>query len=215
MLDTSVSGALDDIREYVNTQDDILDEKINALDSSLTLLKEYVDSENDKYLTVDDMGNLFLLAFKNYKLILQFLGEINYSSCITYLDNNYLFNGSSKANSQLIKVLTVPKEERTKPFIDIIEEYESLAPISDFAVVNNSKEENSIEILSVSGTDKNCSIKNIRKGTSLIFNGEIPLSGVKSVFLIKYIKNKNTMIIDDGNDDNKIKANATPLAPNI
>ena len=163
-----------------------------------------VDSENDKYLTVDDMGNLFLLAFKNYKLILQFLGEINYSSCITYLDNNYLFNGSSKANSQLIKVLTVPKEERTKPFIDIIEEYESLAPISDFAVVNNSKEENSIEILSVSGTDKNCSIKNIRKGTSLIFNGEIPLSGVKSVFLIKYIKNKNTMIIDDGNDDNKI-----------
>ena len=162
-----------------------------------------VDSDNDKYLTVDDMGNLFLLAFKNYKLILQFLGEINYSSCITYLDNNYLFNGSAKANSQLIKVLTVPKEERTKPFIDIIEEYESLAPISDFAVVNNSKEENSIEILSVSGTDKNCSIKNIRKGTSLIFNGEIPLSGVKSVFLIKYIKNKNTMVIDDGNDDNK------------
>lgn len=49
ILDASVSGALDDIREYVNTQDDILDEKINALDSSLTLLKEYVDSENDKF----------------------------------------------------------------------------------------------------------------------------------------------------------------------
>ena len=47
-LDSSVSGALDGIREYVNTQDDILDEKINSLDSSLTLLKEYVDSENDK-----------------------------------------------------------------------------------------------------------------------------------------------------------------------
>ena len=49
MLDSSVSGALDGIREYVNTQDDILDEKINALDSSLTLLKDYVDSENDKF----------------------------------------------------------------------------------------------------------------------------------------------------------------------
>ena len=48
ILDSSVSGALDDIREYVNTQDDILDEKINALDSSLTLLKEYVDTENNK-----------------------------------------------------------------------------------------------------------------------------------------------------------------------
>ena len=45
ILDSSISGALDDIREYVNTQDDILDEKINALDSSL---KDYVDTENDK-----------------------------------------------------------------------------------------------------------------------------------------------------------------------
>ena len=49
ILDSSVSDALDGIREYVNTQDDILDEKINALDSSLTLLKDYVDSENDKF----------------------------------------------------------------------------------------------------------------------------------------------------------------------
>lgn len=48
MLDSSVSSALNDIREYVNTQDDILDEKINALDSSLTLLKEYVEIENNK-----------------------------------------------------------------------------------------------------------------------------------------------------------------------
>ena len=48
MLDSSVSSALNDIREYVNTQDDILDEKINTLDSSLTLLKEYVEIENNK-----------------------------------------------------------------------------------------------------------------------------------------------------------------------
>lgn len=46
ILDSSVSGALDGIREYVNTQDDILDEKINTLDSSLALLKEYVDEQD-------------------------------------------------------------------------------------------------------------------------------------------------------------------------
>ena len=46
MLDSSVSDALDGIKEYVNTQDDILDEKINALDSSLTLLKEYIDEQD-------------------------------------------------------------------------------------------------------------------------------------------------------------------------
>lgn len=46
MLDSSVSDALEDIREYVNTQDDILDEKINSLDSSLTLLKEHIDEQD-------------------------------------------------------------------------------------------------------------------------------------------------------------------------
>ena len=123
-------------------------------------------------------------------MILQFLGEISYSSCLTYLDANYLFVGSSKANSQLIKVLLTPKENDTKrPFIEIVEEYESLAPISDFTVINNSKEENSVEILTVSGTDKNCAIKNIRKGTSLIFDCEIPFQGLLSVYKIKYLPN--------------------------
>lgn len=59
ILDSSVSVALEDLKDYVDTQDGVLDEKINALDSSLTSLKEYVDvqdafikdyvdSENDK-----------------------------------------------------------------------------------------------------------------------------------------------------------------------
>ena len=59
ILDSSVSVALEDLKDYVDTQDGILDEKINALDSSLASLKEYVDvqdasikdyvdSENDK-----------------------------------------------------------------------------------------------------------------------------------------------------------------------
>lgn len=59
ILDSSVSVALEDLKDYVDAQDGILDEKINTIDSSLTLLKEYVDeqdvsikdyvdSENDK-----------------------------------------------------------------------------------------------------------------------------------------------------------------------
>ena len=40
ILDSSVSDALEDVREYVNTQDDILDDKINSLDSSLNNLTD-------------------------------------------------------------------------------------------------------------------------------------------------------------------------------
>lgn len=56
-LDSSVSDALDGIREYVDTQDDILEEKINALDSSLTLLKEYVDEQDTSIKNYVDSEN--------------------------------------------------------------------------------------------------------------------------------------------------------------
>ena len=52
-----------------------------------------IDEKNYKYFVTDEYGNLFLLAFidpfnlkqNNEQFILQYLGEINYSTCLTYL----------------------------------------------------------------------------------------------------------------------------------
>ena len=55
---------------------------------------------------------------ENEQYILQILGEINYSKCMVYLDNNYLFNGSNKGNSQLIKI-----ETNTNSLIKIVKNY--------------------------------------------------------------------------------------------
>ena len=165
-----------------------------------------IDEEQNKYFISDEYGNLFIFVVKDtsYEILMQFLGEVSYASCITYLDANYLFIGSIKGNSQLAKVLLSPKENDNKrPFIDIIEEYESLSPISDFTVINNSKEENSIEILTVSGVDKNCSLKNIRKGTSLFFDCELPIKGILSVHKITYLQ--NDILIDNNNSSKKLK----------
>ena len=77
-----------------------------------------VDEKEYKYFIIDEYGNLFLLAFINpfldekCQFIFQFLGEINYSTCLTYLDNNYLFVGSYKSNSQLIKLESKQKKEK-------------------------------------------------------------------------------------------------------
>lgn len=57
MLDSSVSIALEDLKDYVDTQDEILEEKINALDSSLTLLKEYVDEQDTSIKNYVDSEN--------------------------------------------------------------------------------------------------------------------------------------------------------------
>jgi len=115
-------------------------------------------------------GNLFLLAFmeannniKKLEIIFQFLGELTNINSICYLDNNFVYIGSNTANSQLIKILkNVDSKNPRRPLVEVIEEFECLAPISDFTLMNYNN--SNTEILCVSGLNKKCSLKVIRKG---------------------------------------------------
>ena len=175
-----------------------------------------IDEKNYKYFISDEFGNLFLMALiaqSNEQFILQILGEINYSNCLVYLDNNYLFNGSNKANSQLIKI-----ETNTNSLINVVKNYESLSPIKEFILINNMEEENAIEFLTISGWDKNCAIKKIKKGSPVIFNGDMEIKNLKDVFKINIINKENiytlivttiskTFLIDYNYDTNEIFIN--------
>ena len=168
------------------------DKKISYTDRRYTGYT-IVDEKEYKYFVIDEYGNLFLLAFitpfndEKNQFIFQFLGEINYSTCLTYLDNNYLFVGSYKSNSQLIKI-----ESKDNSFFKVVENYESLAPISNLTLINNNVEdENNVELLTISGIEKNCCIKTIKKGTPAIFQDEIEIKNIKNVFKISLDKNKN------------------------
>ena len=157
-----------------------------------------IDKKNYKYFVSDEYGNLFLLVIidpfnfkqKEEQFILQILGEINYSTCLTYIDNNYLFNCSNKSNSQLIKI-----ENKNNSLINVVKTYESFSPINDFAIINNMEEENDIEILAISGIEKNCYIKRIKKGSSVLLRGEITIKNIKNVFNINNINHKCSFII--------------------
>ena len=161
------------------------------------------DQKNYKYYVIDENGTIFLLGFLRAKnnetnttfgITLQVLGKVNNCSCMTYLDNNILFIGSSKSNSQLIRINDNIDNIDNTPPIEVIEEYESLSPISNMALINNTKEENGIEILTVSGIEANCSIKNIKKGTSILFSGDIEIKEIVDVFkvIINSVGNKKT-----------------------
>jgi hypothetical protein len=174
------------------------DKKISYTDRKFTSYT-IVNEKEYKYFVIDEFGNLFLLAFINpfdeekNNFIFQFLGEINYSTCLTYLENNYLFVGSYKSNSQLIKI-----ENKNNSFINVVENYESLAPISNLTLINNNTEdENNVELLTISGIEKNCCIKTIKKGTPAVFIGELEISNVKNVFKISFDENNkiNTFIV--------------------
>ena len=159
-----------------------------------------IDEKNYKYFISDEFGNLFIMALIphynneqiNDQFVLQILGEINYSTCMVYLDNNYLFNGSNKADSQLIKI-----ENNSNSLINIVKSYESLSPIKDFILINNMEEENAIEFLTISGWEKNCAIKKIKKGSPVIFNGGMNIKNLKDVFKIDINNKENiyTLII--------------------
>ena len=176
-------------KKELNPKDD---KKINYTDRKF-INYAIIDEKNYKYFVTDEYGNLFILAFidpfnlkqSNDQFILQILGEINYSTCLTYLDNNYIFNGSNRSNSQLIKI-----ENKNNSLINIVKNYKSLAPIKDMAIINNMKEENGIEILTISGIDKSCSINKIKKGSPVISKGELKIKNIRNVFKIKNINNK-------------------------
>ena len=155
-----------------------------------------VDENCYKYFIIDEPGHLFLFRILNnekMEMDLKYIGKVNPPSCIAYLNNNTLFIGSKKSNSQLIKInekIDINSINFEK--IEIIEEYESLSPISNILLLNNTKEENGIDILTVSGVGSNCSIKNLKKGTNIFYHGEIEIKNILQVFkiIINNIGNK-------------------------
>ena len=182
-----------------------------------------IDEKNYKYFVIDEYGNLFLLVLilpfseeKNKSdLIFQFLGEINYSTCLAYLDNNYLFVGSNKANSQLVKI-----EKNENNFINVIENFDTLAPISNLTLVNkNIENENHVELITISGIEKNCCVNMIKKGIPAIFEDEVEIKNIKSVFKVNLNKNNhniitfiittinNSIILDYDQNSNKLSLN--------
>ena len=182
-----------------------------------------IDEKNYKYFVIDEYGNLFLLVLilpfseeKNKSdLIFQFLGEINYSTCLAYLDNNYLFVGSNKANSQLVKI-----EKNENNFINVIENFDTLAPISNLTLVNkNIENENHVELITISGIEKNCCVNMIKKGIPAIFEDEVEIKNIKNVFKVNLNKINNiiftfiittinnSIILDYDQNSNKLSLN--------
>lgn len=193
----------------------------------------HCEIDKNRYFLVDELGNLFLLAFKpegnldnfngdmfmdddsndnnnnnnfnaKYSIVFQFLGEINYCSSLAYLDNNIIFAGSQEANSQLIKILKTPSKDVNRPFLEVIEEFDNLAPISDFVITSNGTEEANTEVLCLSGTGKACSLKTIRKGTSINVNGQLSLTNVENIFTVNMRANKDNNLIDINGSDYKL-----------
>ena len=76
----------------------------------------------------------------------------------------------------------------------MVENFDTLAPISNLTLVNkNIENENHVELITISGIEKNCALNKIKKGIPAILEDEIEIKNIKNVFKISLYKNNNSI----------------------
>ncbi|KAI8908190.1 UV-damaged DNA-binding protein 1A [Powellomyces hirtus] len=127
------------------------------------------DPEGTRYLLGDYEGKLYalILIMANDAVVdvrLEDLGQVTQASAVAYLDAGYVYVGSHFGDSQLVQLSTQPNERYE--YVDIKMEFENLAPIIDFCVVDIEKQGQS-QVVAACGGNKDGSLRVIRNGIGI------------------------------------------------
>lgn len=150
-----------------------------------------IDTASQRYLISNNIGNLFLMILiyengsKNTKVSdihFETLGETAIADNITYIDNGVVFIGSKLGDSQLIKLVDMPRENGS--FIEILETYTNLGPILDMLIVDIEKQGQG-QLITCSGGHRNGSLRIIRSGIGIQEMANVELSGIKALWAAK------------------------------
>lgn len=114
----------------------------------------HVDNDGFRFIFGSSSGEFFILLIlasptgKVTELKFERLGRTSIASCLTYIDDGYVFVGSQHADSQLIQMTTerVHSEGTEAQFLKIAHTFPSLAPLNDFCLIpsNGMSDQNSI-----------------------------------------------------------------------
>eukprot|EP00171_Calliarthron_tuberculosum_P013989 IDg13989t1 len=120
------------------------------------------------------------------KLQLQTLGEVSVPSCISYLDNGYVYIGSEEGDSQLIKLQITP-DPKTGSHLSVVQKYPHLGPITDFCMVKGMGylRQGQGQVVTCSGIGKDGSLRIIRNGIGISEQASADLPGIKSMFSLR------------------------------
>lgn len=163
------------------------------MDSRIIKSVGKIDAAGTRFLLGDHKGNLILLVLsltKNGKFVsklqLQTLGETSITSCISYLDNGYVFVGSDHGDSQLIKLQPIP-DPKNGSHINIVDSYTHLGPITDFCIVKGMGylRQGQGQVVTCSGIGKDGSLRIIRNGIGITEQASADLPGIKAMFSLK------------------------------
>ncbi|ORY94945.1 mono-functional DNA-alkylating methyl methanesulfonate N-term-domain-containing protein [Syncephalastrum racemosum] len=107
------------------------------------------------------------------------LGQVSLPTCLAFLDNDVVFVGSDKGDSQLVHIGSTGGN-----ILEIIEEFPNLGPITDFCVVDLDKQGQG-QLVTCSGAGRSSSLRIIRNGVGLNELAAIEISGVKMIWALR------------------------------
>ncbi|KAL1918136.1 uncharacterized protein VTP21DRAFT_3402 [Calcarisporiella thermophila] len=160
-----------------------------SLSMPLTVMKSYgrVDEEGKRYLLGDGLGTLYLLNLLEHgsrveNLEITQLGETSAASALVYIDNSVVFVGSHGGDSQLIRLRD--RKGNDNSYVDILDTYTNLAPISDFCVVDLERQGQG-QIITCSGIYKDGTLRVIRNGVGINDQAFLEMEGIKGVWSLR------------------------------
>ncbi|CAJ2677173.1 DNA damage-binding protein 1 [Trifolium pratense] len=154
---------------------------------SITKAYGRVDPDGSRYLLGDHTGLLSLLVITHEKekvtgLKLEPLGETSIASTISYLDNAFVYIGSSYGDSQLIKLNLQPDAKGSH--VEVLERYVNLGPIVDFCVVDLERQGQG-QVVTCSGAYKDGSLRVVRNGIGINEQASVELQGIKGMWSLR------------------------------
>ncbi|GLT97110.1 hypothetical protein SLE2022_146930 [Rubroshorea leprosula] len=154
---------------------------------SITKAYGRVDADGSRYLLGDHAGFLHLLVITHERekvtgLKIEFLGETSIASTISYLDNAFVFVGSSYGDSQLIKLNMQPDAKGS--YVEVLERYVNLGPIVDFCVVDLERQGQG-QVVTCSGAYKDGSLRIVRNGIGINEQASVELQGIKGMWSLR------------------------------
>ncbi|KAL6499676.1 DNA damage-binding protein 1a [Orobanche gracilis] len=154
---------------------------------SVTKAYGRVDRDGSRYLLGDLTGLLSLLVITQEEekvtgLKIEPLGETSIASTISYLDNAFVYVGSSYGDSQLIKLN--PQPDAKGSYVEVLERYMNLGPIVDFCVVDLEKQ-GQCQVVTCSGAYKDGSLRVVCHGRGFNEQASVELQGIKGMWSLK------------------------------
>jgi DNA damage-binding protein 1 len=144
----------------------------------------FIDEDGTRMLLADYLGYLYVLVLISQgetiaSLQLERLGQISSATSIVYLDNGFAYIGSSSGDSQLVQLHNMQNNEGS--YLEILEEYPSMAPITDFCIVDLERQGQG-QLVTCSGAGKDGSLRIVRNGVGIDEQATLEMPGVKGLW---------------------------------